>query len=171
VAFRAAPGHWPDADMLPLGHIGIRAERGDPRMSLLTHDEQHTLITLWSIARSPLMFGGNLPDNDAFTLSLISNDEVLAVNQNALASKQLFARANQVAWIADVPHSSAKYLAVFNIGDTADEDVQIKWSELGLSTNCNVRDLWEHADKGPAKNARTFKVKPHASGFYKITPE
>ena len=50
--------------MLPLGQIGIRAERGDPRMSLLTHDEQSTLMTLWSIARSPLMFGGNLPDND-----------------------------------------------------------------------------------------------------------
>ena len=48
------PGNWPDGDMLPLGHIGIRAERGEPRMSLLTHDEQKTLVTLWSIARSPL---------------------------------------------------------------------------------------------------------------------
>ena len=87
------PGNWPDGDMLPLGHIGIRAERGDPRMSLLTHEEQRTLMTLWSIARSPLMFGGNLPDNDAFTLTLIANDEVLAVNQKASASKELFTRA------------------------------------------------------------------------------
>ena len=75
------PGNWPDGDMLPLGHIGIRAERGDPRMSLLTKDEQRTLMTLWSVARSPLMFGGHLPDNDEFTLGLITNDEVLAVNQ------------------------------------------------------------------------------------------
>ena len=72
--------------MLPLGHIGIRAERGEPRMSLLTHDEQRTLMTLWSIARSPLMFGGHLPDNDPWTLDLLTNDEVLAVNQMATAS-------------------------------------------------------------------------------------
>ena len=81
------PGNWPDGDMLPLGHIGIRAERGEPRMSLLTHDEQRTLMTLWSIARSPLMFGGHLPDNDEFTLNLITNGEVLAVNQKAVAEQ------------------------------------------------------------------------------------
>ena len=101
----AQPGQWPDADMLPLGKIGIRAERGDPRMSRLTRDEQITLMTLWSIARSPLMFGGNLPDNDDFTLSLITNDEVLEVNQKAAASRQLFVRENQVAWVADAPGS------------------------------------------------------------------
>ena len=58
------PGHWPDGDMLPLGRIGIRAERGDNRMSKLTKDEQNTLMSLFIICRSPLMFGGNLPDND-----------------------------------------------------------------------------------------------------------
>jgi alpha-galactosidase len=55
-----SPGHWPDGDMLPLGRIGIRAERGDNRMSMFTKDEQYTLMSLFSICRSPLMFGGNL---------------------------------------------------------------------------------------------------------------
>ena len=64
-------GHWPDADMLPLGHIGIRAERGDDRLSLLSHDEQQTLMTFWSIFRSPLMFGGDLATLDAYTRSLL----------------------------------------------------------------------------------------------------
>ncbi len=59
-----APGCWADADMLPLGRIGIRAERGADRQSLFTRDEQVTLMTLWSISRSPLMFGGDLPSND-----------------------------------------------------------------------------------------------------------
>lgn len=126
------PGHWPDGDMLPLGHIGIRAERGEPRMSLLTHDEQITLMTLWSVARSPMMFGGHLPDNHEFTLSLMNNDEVLAVDQKATSSKQLFANGNQVAWIAELPGSAAKYLAVFNIGDTGVEKIQVKWADLGL---------------------------------------
>ena len=166
----AGPGHWPDGDMLPLGHIGIRAERGDPRMSLLTHDEQLALMTLWSIARSPLMFGGHLPDNDEFTLSLLTNDEVLAVNQKVQTSKQLFAHDNQIAWVANVPGSKAKYLAVFSIADQGEEKVRVDWSELGLPAKCSVRDLWSHQDLGTTETGRDFAVKPHASGFYKIVP-
>jgi hypothetical protein len=164
------PGHWPDGDMLPLGHIGIRAERGDPRMSLLTHDEQTTLISLWSIARSPLMFGGNLPDNDEFTLSLMTNDEVLSVDQKASGTRQLFSKGNQVAWVAEMPGSKANWIAVFNIGDSADEDVKVNWADIGLSGKCAVHDLWAHKDVGEAQDTRTFAVKPHASAFYKITP-
>ena len=164
------PGHWPDADMLPLGKIGIRAERGDPRMSLLTHDEQIALITLWSVARSPLMFGGNLPDNDDFTLSLMANDEVLDVDQKATASRQLFANGNQVAWAADAPGSRAKYVAVFNIGDTAEEQVRINWADVGLGAKCAVRDLWAHKDMGTVENGQAFAVKPHAAGIYRLTP-
>ncbi len=164
------PGHWPDGDMLPLGHIGIRAERGDPRMSLLTHDEQVTLISLWSIARSPLMFGGHLPDNDDFTFSLMTNDEVLAVDQKASSSKQLFANGDQVAWVAELPGSKAKYVAVFNIGDTGNQQVRVNWSDLGLPAKCVVRDLWDHKDDGTVQDGRAFDVKPHASGFYRITP-
>jgi hypothetical protein len=163
------PGNWPDGDMLPLGHIGIRAERGDPRMSLLTHDEQRTLMTLWSIARSPLMFGGHLPDNDAFTLDLITNDEVLAVNQKAGASKELFARGNQVAWIAELPGSPARYVAVFNTGDSGEEQIKVSWAELGLSGDCAVRDLWAKKNLGAFPDGQTFPVAPHASAFYKIT--
>ncbi len=164
------PGHWPDGDMLPLGHIGIRAERGDPRMSLLTHDEQTTLMSLWSIARSPLMFGGNLPDNDEFTLSIITNDEILAVDQKASSSRLLFSNGNQVAWTAEIPGSPVKYFAVFNIGDAGDEQVRINWADLGLPARCAVRDLWTHKDAGILQDGQAFEVKPHASGFYRITP-
>jgi hypothetical protein len=164
------PGAWPDGDMLPLGKIGIRAERGDPRMSLLTHDEQRTLVTLWSIARSPLMFGGNLPDNDEFTLSLIANGEVLAVNQKAVASKELFSRGNQVAWVAEMAGSPAKYLAVFNIGDT-DEEIRVNWADLGLPSYCLVRDLWAAKDLGTAPDGKSFPLAAHAAAFVKVAPE
>lgn len=70
-------GGWPDGDMLPLGHIGIRAERGMDRRTLFTKDEQKTLVTLWAMFRSPMMFGGHLPDNDAFTDSLLTDAIVL----------------------------------------------------------------------------------------------
>lgn len=164
------PGHWPDGDMLPLGHIGLRAERGDPRMSLLTKDEQKTLMTLWSIARSPLMFGGNLPDNDPFTLSLMSNDEVLAVDQHASSSRQLFSNGSQVVWVAQSPDFQGRYLAVFNIGDAGEEKIAIRWSDLGLPARCRIHDLWTGSDMGVDEGGRTFSVKPHASGFYKVSP-
>ena len=165
------PGNWPDADMLPLGHIGIRAERGEPRMSLLKHEEQQTLMTLWSIGRSPLMFGGHLPDNDEFTTNMISNDEVLAVNQKSSGNKQLFAKGDQVAWMADVPGTKAKYLAVFNTGDTATGEIAIKWTDLGLGGNCTVRDLWAKKDQGSVKDGQTFKVQPHSAAMFKVTPK
>jgi hypothetical protein len=163
-------GNWPDADMLPLGHIGIRAERGDPRMSLLTHDEQITLMTLWSIARSPLMFGGHLPDNDEFTLSLLTNDEVLGVNQKSTSGKQLFANGNQVVWVAEVKGSPAKYVAVLNIGDANAEEIRVNWSDLGLGSKAQVRDLWAHQEKGAVDDGQTFEVRPHSAIFVKLTP-
>jgi alpha-galactosidase len=112
-----AAGTWPDGDMLPLGHIGIRAERGADRMSNLTRDEQYTLMTLFSIFRSPLMFGGNLPDNDDFTLSLITNKDVLEVNQQSANGKQLFRENDLIAWTSDDPKTGDKYLALFNTSD------------------------------------------------------
>ena len=163
-------GHWPDGDMLPLGHIGIRAERGDPRMTLLTHDEQTMLITLWSIANSPMMFGGNLPDNDDFTLSLLTNDEVLAMDQKATGGRELFNHGNQIAWTADKPGSRAKYLAVFNVGDASEEEVQVNWADLGLPKNCATRDLWSGKEASAAAAGRSFRLKPHTAALYLLRP-
>ncbi len=106
------PGHWPDADMIPFGHIKVW--KSPDNKSAFTPDEEYTLMSLWSIAKSPLMFGGNLPQNDAFTLSLLANDEVIAVDKNSLNNKQVFNADNKVAWVAEVPNSKDKYVALFN---------------------------------------------------------
>jgi alpha-galactosidase len=103
------PGHWPDADMLPLGVLDLGR-----RKTRFTPDEQYTLMTLWSIARSPLMHGGDMTRMDDFTLSLLTNDEVLAVNQDSSANRELYHRDGLVAWGADVPNSKDKYVALFN---------------------------------------------------------
>ena len=112
-----SPGHWPDGDMLPLGRIGIRAERGDNRMSRFTKDEQYTLMSLFLICRSPLMFGGNLPDNDKFTLNLITNDEALAVLNKSKNNRLLFQDGGKIAWIADASDGKDKYVALFYTSD------------------------------------------------------
>jgi hypothetical protein len=106
------PGAWPDADMLPLGMLNLGA-----RHTRFTPDEQRTMMTLWSIARSPLMHGGDMTKTDDFTLSLLTNDEVLAVNQSSTNNRPLFNSGGLIAWTADVPDSRDKYLAVFNTRD------------------------------------------------------
>jgi alpha-galactosidase len=110
-------GHFPDGDMLPLGRIGIRAERGDDRMSKFSKEEQYTLMSLFSIIRSPLMFGGDLPSNDTFTLSLITNKEMLYINKYSKNNCQLFNSNDLIAWVADDSKSGDKFLAVFNAQD------------------------------------------------------
>lgn len=111
------PGHWPDGDMLPLGRIGIRAERGDNRMSQFTKDEQYTLMSLFLICRSPLMFGGHLPGNDAFTLKLITNKEALAVSKKSQNNRRLYNIGERIVWIADDTDSGDKYAALFYSSD------------------------------------------------------
>jgi hypothetical protein len=98
--------------MLPLGRLNL-----GERTTRFTPDEQRTLLSLWSIARSPLMHGGDLTQTDAATLSLLTNDEVLAVNQQSANNRPLFNHDDLIAWTADVPGSSDKYLAVFNARD------------------------------------------------------
>jgi hypothetical protein len=164
------PGNWPDADMLPLGRIGIRAERGDDRMTRFTHDEQRTLMTLWSIFRSPLMFGGDLPSNDEWTLSLLTDDEVLAANQKGDHPHQAFARGDVVAWTSGAG-PRARYLAVCNLGDAGAQEVRVPWKELGIEGKCAIRDLWEKKNVGQSPDGFTFHIPPHGAVMVKLTGE
>jgi alpha-galactosidase len=107
------PGHWPDADMIPFGHLQTW-KVDPPHMTLFTRDEQYTVMSLWCIARSPLIMGAEMPDNDAFTLSLMTNDEVIAINQKSTNNKQVYSISNHIAWVADVPGSKDKYVGLFN---------------------------------------------------------
>ena len=106
------PGHWPDADMLPLGALDLGR-----RQTRFTPDEQRTLMTLWSIARSPLIHGGDMTQTDVATLELLTNDEVIAVDQGSEDNRPLFDRDGLVAWTARVPGSPDRYLALFNTRD------------------------------------------------------
>jgi len=162
------PGAWPDADMLPLGKIGLRAERGDPRWTAFTKDEQRTLMSLWAIAQSPLMFGGDLPSNDEWTLSLLTNDEVLAANQRGRNGRALAEGGANVTWIADDPGKKAKFLAVFHVGERRPTQIRVDWRTLGLPEKCRLRDLWSHEDLGIVEGGRTFQLQPHASGLYRV---
>ncbi|MDO9339282.1 MAG: glycoside hydrolase family 27 protein [Bacteroidales bacterium] len=176
-------GYYPDGDMLPLGKIGLRAERGQPRMSGFTKDEQYTLMSLFAIFRSPLMFGGDLPSNDEFTLSLITNKDVLEVNQHSINDKQLFRENDLIAWTSDDPKTGDKYLALFNASDqqpflkgqdTLDIAVPdaipitVKFDQLGLTGTHTVKDLWSGEKLGKFTNEFTRTINRHGAGLYRI---
>jgi alpha-galactosidase len=164
-----AAGAWPDGDMLPLGHIGIRAERGKDRMSGFTRDEQYTVMTLFSIFRSPLMFGGHLPDNDLFTNSLITNTNVLAVNQHSINGKQLFRANDLIAWSAEDPKTGDKYLALFNASDSEGPvEISVRFDQLGLAGTHSVTDLWTGKKIGKFSDVFTRSVNRHGAGLYRI---
>ena len=132
-------GHWADADMLPLGHIGLRAERGGDRSSLLTADEQRTMLTLWAMGRSPLMVGGDLPSSDEATLSLLDNPVLQEVTAGSadngeiirepvesgdgqgrkVSGEEIVWRALASDWADGTPsaHAGGVYAAVFWTGD------------------------------------------------------
>lgn len=170
------PGSWPDADMLPLGNIRTMEKGND--WTRFSTNEQRTLLTMWSIARSPLMMGGHLPKNDAFTLSLLTNCEVLAVNQASRNNRQLFRQNDAIAWTADVPGTPEKYIALFNANnldfdpkDIAFDSGNITRRTPGHATNVTVNIAgatklyliatdggdninWDHADWGLARLTR-----------------
>ena len=162
-------GYWPDGDMLPLGKIGLRAERGEPRWSGFTKDEQYTLLTLFSIFKSPLMFGGDLPSNDEFTLSLITNNDVLNVNQHSTNGKQLFRENDLIAWIADDPKTGDKYLALFNASDTITAaEITVRFEQLGLTGTHTIKDLWTGEKPGKYTDQFTRTIPRHGAGLYRI---
>ena len=162
-------GHWPDADMLPLGRISIRGERGGDRMTGFTKTEQYTLINLWAIFRSPLMFGGDLPSNDEFTLSLLTNDKVLAVNQNSTNNKQLKEENGLIVWTADVPGTDDKYVAFFNINDTGASGISVTLAELGISGNYRIENLWNKQSATKFDSKFSIPVEPHASELMRFS--
>jgi hypothetical protein len=153
---RARPGAWPDADMLPLGAL----EMGK-RTTRFTPDEQRTLMTLWSIARSPLIMGGDLRKLDEFTAWLLTNDEVLAVHRASADNRELFRKNGSAAWQAI--SGKDRYIAMFNLRDTS--------SEVSLElSHAHVRDLWERRDLGSMRDKFAPHLPPHGAGLYRVSP-
>jgi len=163
------PDRWPDADMLPLGRIQIRGFPEPERRSRLTPDEVRTHMSLWVIFRSPLMIGGDLPSMDAATLAYFTNDEAITINQRSKNNRELFARGDQIAWVADAPNDKAKYVALFNSGDAGPMEVPVEWAELGLSGKCAVHDVWEKKYLGKMEGKFAPTLPPHGAGLYKVT--
>ena len=165
----AGPGHWPDADMLPVGHLSVAHRSvGSDRFTHLTREEQLTHLTFWSLLPSPLMVGANLPDNDDWTTALLTNPEVLAVNQDSAGkAAQRIAVPNLGAdlWLRELA-SGAHAAGLFN-RTTQLIKVEFAWKQIGLSAHPHVRDLWLRKDLGRSK---TFSagIPPHGCMLLRV---
>ncbi len=184
----AARGQFPDADMLPLGSLRNWDTKG-PKWTQLTKDEQITMMTLWCIGRSSLMVGAHLPKNDEWTLSLLTNDEVLAVSQKSEGNRQVSRENEQVIWTAKASGSDDVYVAMFNSAPAPEPgrrrvrmegtattqqappvEISVPLSDLKLDGAYRVRDLWEHRDLDVCKDKLTAKVNSHGAVLYKLSP-
>jgi alpha-galactosidase len=164
------PGSYGDLDMLQIGPLGKpnRAEV-EFKPSPLTPAEQYFQVTLWSILSQPLLLSCNVPTMDAFDLNLVTNDEVLAVNQDPLV-KQGYRVANKnrewEIWAKDLADGS-KAVALFNLSDK-DRDLGLTKEHLGMSGT--VRDLWRQKDIGPMGDKFSATVSPHGAVLVKVKP-
>jgi len=163
------PGHWPDADMLPVGHLSVgKRSVGPDRFTHLTRDEQLTHISLWSLLPSPLMVGANLPDNDDWTTALLTNPEVLAVNQDPLgkpARRMIGPHDMTEMWMKGLAGGSYA-VGFFNRTDQPVQ-VEILWRNLGFLSAPEVRDLWLRKDLGRQKNFIT-ELPPHGCALLRV---
>ncbi len=166
-------GNYPDCDMLPIGRLSKNGTCHGPqdRMTQFTVPEQYTLMTLWGIFKSPLMIGGNLPDNDEFTLSLLTNSEYINMHQNSYGAKQIFRKEKNnkgtIAWSAN--GRACKYIAVFNT-DTKARKIKIDLTDVLMpDEKYHAFDIWQGSDAGVIKNYITCMVEPHGAKLFKIT--
>ncbi|MEO5715459.1 MAG: glycoside hydrolase family 27 protein [Luteolibacter sp.] len=161
------PGHFPDADMLPLGKVQGGNNTATGRVTNFTVNEQFTLMSLWAIVRSPLIHGGDMTQMDPSTLALLTNDEVIAVNQQSTRNRQLFRNGDLIFWTADAEGSTDKYLAVFNTGAST-VPVPVELFSMGFTGSCQIRSLWNGADLGAFTGSFSPSVASHGAALYRI---
>lgn len=166
-------GHFPDADMLPIGIVDFK------RPTNFTKNEQFTLMSLWAIGRSPLILGGDMTKLDDFTKEILTNPEMLKVNQHSINNRQVSRDKNLIVWTADVPNSKDKYVALFNAqskGENLDfknadyTNVNVSFKAIGIKGKAQVRDLWSHKDLGTFNGTFSRKLPQHGAGLYRISP-
>ncbi len=161
-------GHYPDADMLPIGPIKQDYDKNN--RTSFTEDEQITMMTLWTIMRSPLMIGGEMTGFDEFTEKLITNEGILKMHRNSRHAHQAFRRemagTEVIAWVA-ADAEGGTYVAIFNAGEQ-DSHIAFPASELELSSDITVTELWSGREES-WKEGPSVDIPMHGARAYHIS--
>ena len=163
------PGGWNDPDMLTIGQVGW----GDKlRQTRLTCSEQYTEFTLWAMLSAPLLLGCDISQIDDFTYNLLSNTEVLAIDQDALgkAALPIVKDKDGQIWVKQMA-DGAKVIALFNLADT-DREMKVNLKELGLAGKLTLRDVWKQKNIAQLNAGDTYSTKVYSHGvvLIKVAP-
>lgn len=160
---------WPDGDMLPIGKISLDDRpHGPERMTNFTPDEQYTLMSLWAMARSPLMIGADLLSMDDFTLALLTNPEVIKINQHSTGNRQVWEQNGIRVWMAKDPETGDPYLAMFNLSDNTKE-LKFELEVAELRGQYKVQEIWTGKDLGTIEKTLSEIIPAHGVGLYKLS--
>lgn len=160
--------HWPDADMLPIGKISLNNRpHGPERMSKFTEAEHYTLMSLFSIAKSPLMMGGDLLTSPESSLKFLKNEEILYVNQHSVDNRQVIKHNGQAIWIATDPANGDYFIGLFNIKDE-NSTVTFIFEDESLRGKYNIRDLWDKKNIGVFETKFSASLNPHEGRIYRL---
>jgi hypothetical protein len=157
----AGPGGWNDLDSLDVGNGS---------MDGMTKDERRSAATLWAVSAAPMFTGNDMTRLDDYGLSLLTNPEVIAVNQAGRPAQPLSTKTNRQVWFS-LNADNSYTVALFNLGQT-DADLTVNWSDLGLDGSAKVRDLWARKDVGQFATGYTAQQVPiHGVRLFKVTPQ
>jgi alpha-galactosidase len=157
----AKPGNWPDADMLPIGQLGPVAGDGKARASRLTPDEQQTMMTLWAMARSPLILGANLTQLDEPTRKLITNEDFIRIDQTSTRSGQVMHNGGMIAWTSDLANGETA-LALFDVGESQ-LVIDSSFEAFGLDDAVyHIKDVWTGKTIPKTKAVQGLTLEPHS---------
>jgi len=170
----AGPGGWNDPDYLLIGILSsafVTETEGGSEASPLSPNEQYTHVSLWSLVAAPLIFSGDITRLDDFTLGLLTNDEIIEVDQDPLGKpgKRAAKTGDCEVWVRELEDGS-KSVGLFNRGEGL-ATVTASWADLGLAGPQKVRDLWRQKDLGVFKNAFTAYVARHGVVMVRLWPE
>ncbi len=162
-------GNYPDADMLPIGPL--RQDYDEKDWTKFTENEQITMMTLWCIFRSPLMIGGEMTGFDDFTMSLITNRDILTMHRDARHSHQVFRKeidgVEHILWTA-VSARGGQYVAVFNAGEKESE-IKIPLVDLEIYDQISGKELWSGQEVQAEENL-TVKLESHGAKAFLLKP-
>ena len=160
----AGPGHWPDADKLPVG--ALRQCENPEDWTKFTEAEQRTMMSLWTMMRAPLMIGGEMTKNDAFTLSLLTNGEVLEIEKATWSGHPLRTTEEESVWLAPRKDGRGCYAALFNLsGET--RRITVSGGDLEREAPMRVRELWSGREEDGLLSIEA-DVPPHDVALYRI---
>jgi hypothetical protein len=166
---RGGPGHWPDLDMLPLGRVSLRGPNGPAREARFNRDEQITMLTLWAVFQSPWMLGGDLLTLRDDVVRLVTNPEVLEVNQRGRNGRELFRRGDQLVWQADLPETGDRALALFNLADET-QPFELSSKELPELEGAWFRDVWLRESSGRLSGSLPVSLPAHGAKLFRVSP-